>query len=294
MITRTTERGDICSIIKTNAKPIPSFDRQKYKPVSYVFDDEIKEWVSVYFHSGPNLPTTGGGAQCIWLRNNAQIDDVYEFGIKLTSMNLGASSAKIAAYAMYQRQQLAAKHGLAPCVHGMCCFKWYDVNDKSVQIYWGYLTSIADTDSCDFPINENAEHRFNKYCKELQHIKDEIDSVASILDGITTGRQYTRIMENIYEELDYVDPDRLDFHDWCNDNDENPYDFDGLREGLNDLSIQGLQHDYQPIGSVYPDGAMMGGDLHYNNVGLWQGDLVCIDFGYHCVENAGRNDYVKI
>lgn len=34
----------------------------------------------------------------------------------------------------------------------------------------------------------------------------------------------------------------------------------------------------------------LGGDLHDGNCGLWQGNLVCIDFGYHSATITGRKD----
>lgn len=34
----------------------------------------------------------------------------------------------------------------------------------------------------------------------------------------------------------------------------------------------------------------LGGDLHDGNCGLWQGNLVCIDFGYHSATITGKRD----
>ena len=55
------------------------------------------------------------------------------------------------------------------------------------------------------------------------------------------------------------------------------------------IHLISLEQDSERIEAVmnqytnFEDDAVMGDDLHMNNVGLWKGNLVAIDFGYHCV-----------
>ena len=270
--------GIFRSIVKVATKPTPSFPKQKYVPDQYLWDDELKEWVSFYWLSR-NWDSDASGAQCFWLDNNAQVNNSDEFGIKITSQNLGESKAKSAAFAMYQRQRLAAEEGLAPPVHGMCCFRYYNKVFNEVRTYWGYLSCRADTESIE--MDNDVRNEFDEYYREQQYKWQKLDEVESLLYDMGVG---SAVLNNIKEDIG-EHPDSLDFHDWCLDNErEEYYGFDDLKESLQNLSICGLQNDYRPIGETYACCRGMDGDLHSRNIAMWNGDLVSIDFGYHCVE----------
>jgi hypothetical protein len=276
--------GDLCSVVKPSSNPAPSFDGQQYAPIQYLYDTELNEWVSFYWVDH-HLHSDDGGAQCIWLINNAEIDNEDHFGIKLTSINLSGNKAKVAAYAMYQRQKLAASKELAPPVHGMCCFKAYNKNTQELHTYWGYLSSVADTDAvsdyyvCADDCDEYLDYLGNQEEKhsKAEEIRDSLEDL-----GIY-GRDVDRIMDSIYCEIG-LHPDDICFSDWCEENGYEVLDgLSNLRDSLSDLSIAGLQQDFNPIGTPFNRG-WMGNDLHKRNLALWRGELVAIDFGYHCVQ----------
>lgn len=285
--------GNLVSVVKPNNRTAPSFEGQKYKPTSYLFDEELNEWVSFYWLPYDEYHTNAGGTQCTWMNNNAKVNNKDHFGIKLTAQNHGTGNAKTAALAMYQRQKLAAENGLAPPVHGLCCMKGYNKEDRKIITFWGYLSCRAELDC----IGENPEAlaAFEEYVDECREKWDKIEEIESMLDDISwiSGRTQNRVLSFIKEDVScYGHPDDISFYDWCNDNDYNPLAIGDLRDELNALDAAGLQHDFFPIGNKYPHGSYMGSDLHEANVGMWNGRVVCIDFGYHCLNERNRWDAV--
>lgn len=273
--------GAFVSIVKVAPNAAPSFDGQQYAPLQYLWDDELKEWVSFYWLDR-HLRSDDGGAQCIWIDNDAEVENPNEFGIKLTSMRVGPdSNAKSCAYAMYQRNKAAAENGLAPPVHGMCCFKAYDKSSKELHTYWGYLVSRADTFAIQDSVTDPDQcDEYDDYICEQQEKHDKASDVKTILEdlGIYTGR----IMDDIYDEIG-PHPDDINFFDWCEENGVDYIDSSDLNRSLRGISLVGMQSDWAPVGTPMVRGRM-GGDLHQRNLALWNGEIVCIDFGYHCVE----------
>lgn len=279
--------GDLVSVVKPITKTPPSFDGQKYSAAAYLFDKELNEWVSFYWMTQSEYSDNGSGSQCAWLRNNAHVNNKDHFGIKLTGQNHGNGSAKTAALAMYQRQKLAAEHNLAPPVHGLCCVKVWNKEYKRVNTYWGYLTCRAELGA----IGENPDSlaEFEVYVDELRQRWDRLDEIEELLDNTEWVPLYTQksIVEDIRNHLD-THPDDISFYEWCYENEYDPLDIGSLKEDLLALDAKGLQHDFFPIGSKYPSHSFMGGDLHESNVALWNGNPVCIDFGYHCLGERNR------
>jgi len=284
--------GNLVSVVKPSNRTAPSFEGQKYKPTSYLFDEELNEWVSFYWLPYDEYHTNAGGTQCTWMNNNAKVNNKDHFGIKLTAQNHGSGNAKTAALAMYQRQKLAAEHGLAPPVHGLCCMKGYNKEDRKIITFWGYLSCRAELDC----IGENPEAlaAFEEYVDECREKWDKIEEIESMLDDVSwiSGRTQSRVLAFIKDDMGCYHPDDVSFYDWCNDNDYNPLAIGDLRDELGNLDAAGLQHDFFPIGSKYPHGSYMGSDLHEANVGMWNGRVVCIDFGYHCLNERNRWDAV--
>jgi hypothetical protein len=279
--------GNIVSVVKPIKHTAPSFEEQMYKPTAYIFDKELNEWVSFYWMTKNEYNTSGGGTQCSWIKNNAHVNNANHFGIKLTAQNLGTGNAKTAALAMYQRQKLAAEHGLAPPVHGLCCVKVWNKADNKVFTLWGYLSCRAEMGVIGE--NPDALAEFEFHLDECREKWDRFDEISEMLDdtewlSLSTQRE---ALANISNDLG-THPDDLSFFDWCHENDYDPLDIGDLKDELLSLDASGLQHDFFTIGSKYPDRSYMGGDLHEGNVGLWQGNPVCIDFGYHCLNERNR------
>jgi hypothetical protein len=280
--------GNIVGVVKPIKNTAPSFEEQKYKPTAYIFDKELNEWVSFYWMTTEEYHTNGGGTQCCWISNNAHVNNANHFGIKLTAQNLGTGNAKAASLAMYQRQKLAAEHGLAPPVHGLCCVKVWNKTNNKVNIFWGYLSCRAELGM----ISENPEvlAEFEVYLDECREKWDRFDEISQMLDdtdwlSLTTQR---RVLADIGDDIGIMHPDDISFFDWCHDKGYEPLDIGDLKYELCSLDASGLQHDFFPIGSKYPKKSYMGSDLHEGNVGLWQGNPVCIDFGYHCLDERNR------
>lgn len=279
--------GNLVSVVKPNNRTAPSFEGQKYKPTAYLFDEELNEWVSFYWMTAEEYFTNGGGTQCTWMKNNAHVNNENHFGIKLTAQNHGTGNAKAASLAMYQRQKLAAEHDLAPPVHGLCCVKVYSKAENKIVTFWGYLSCRAELECIDDNPDSLAE--FEEYLEECREKWERYEEIENMLDDTCWISSYAqkRALDSIKEDIgDH--PDDLDFRGWCYDNDKDALDIGDLRYELTNLDAQGLQHDFFPVGSKYPNHSYLGGDLHDANVGLWKGKPVCIDFGYHCLSERHR------
>lgn len=279
--------GNLVSVVKPSNRTAPSFEGQKYKPTAYLFDEELNEWVSFYWMTAEEYFTSGGGTQCTWMKNNAHVNNENHFGIKLTAQNHGTGNAKAASLAMYQRQKLAAENDLAPPVHGLCCVKVYSKAENKVVTFWGYLSCRAELECIDDNPDSLAE--FEEYLEECREKWERYEEIENMLEDISWLSSYAQNRALGYIKEDIGDhPDDLDFRGWCYDNDKDALDIGDLREELTNLDAQGLQHDFFPLGSKYPSHSYMGGDLHDNNIGLWKGTPVCIDFGYHCLSERHR------
>lgn len=281
--------GNLTTVVRPIDKSAPSFDGEKYKANAYLFDEELNEWISFYWITAEEYNTNGGGTQCTWMKNNAQVNNENHFGIKLTAQNLGSGNAKAAALAMYQRQKLAAEHDLAPPVHGLCCVKVFSKVEKKVVTFWGYLSCRAELGGIGE--NPDALAEFEVYVDECREKWEKIDEIENMLNDVDwlSGRTQNRVLEFIRDDMEcYEHPDDISFFDWCMNNGYNPLDIGDLQDELSKLDADGLQHDFFPLGSKYPTGSYMGSDLHEGNVALWNDKAVCIDFGHHCLEGRNR------
>ena len=271
--------GKFATVVRV-PKSAPSFDGQEHTPVQYLYDEELQEWVSFYWMD-KKIRVSGGGAQSDWLENNADANDATEFGLKITTECLGNGTAKSAAFAMYQRQKAAAEIGCAPPVHGMCCVKAYDKKNKRLTTYWGYLSCVAYDVGC---VSEDSDalSEYEAYVSEQADKWEKYDEIDSLLDdmGIYANRIRCDIQAEIGEH-----PDNLDYETWCEDNGYSPFEgVSNLRRNLRGIDLTDFQSDWDKIGVVFEsDERQMGGDLHRNNIGYWNDDVVCIDFGHHCI-----------
>lgn len=258
----------------------------------------------------------GAGAQTDFFRNNAEIDNPKQFGIKLFSTS-------IEAYAAFQRQRLAAKARVAPPVG--CMVQW-KVGRWS---RWGYKTCIADT-SCPthavlLAVPE-ALKRYNAWAKWADRTEFSLSDNLDFFRRDTDWRLHFkrdadgRIVEKDYAYVrrplrDLLQDPRLEGFDidengnprdfrpkWCINNYDAACKLSRLAKKLKDISLTGAQYDN--LWEIHDDGsysfhrdprlelgsnwkksdrATMGNDLHNGNIGVWRGRAVCIDFGFHCV-----------
>jgi hypothetical protein len=287
-----TSVGELKSVVRPVTGKAPSFEGEQFKAKSYVFDAELNEWVSFYWILAHSANRDSCGNQCDWYDNNAEVENEEHFGIKLTDQNLGTSNAKAAALAMYQRQKLAADNGLAPPVHGMCCVKFYRKDSSEIGTAWGYLSSRAVTDF-DPVENPNSLYAFEEYLEECKNAWDKYEELESYLESCDwiDGYNQRRMLSDARDCIGYPHPEDVSFTTWCYDNEMPVHDLDGLQEELADLDAAGLQHDFFPLGHKYPENTNMGYDLHDQNVALWQGKIVCIDFGHHCLGKRYKDEH---
>ena len=225
----------------------------------------------------------GDGCQTSFFRNNAEVNNPNQFGLKMFNTS-------VEAFAAYQRQTLAAREGLAPPVGVMV--RWIVKNHKGRTVNrWGYETCLAD-------VSEHA-----RKCAQIRGCpivgKAYGEFYMAYTDGNNRCRPYSKhSVEAFFEELNtmqYDDPNAID-----------PYSSmstsvgeGSLRSRLMDISLVGTQYDN--LASIYDmgeswsengrlflgstvtedDDMYMSNDLHRGNLGLWQGSPVVVDFGYH-------------
>lgn len=79
------------------------------------------------------------------------------------------------------------------------------------------------------------------------------------------------------------------------DVDYNDYYLPGkVQEKLKGFTADGLQHGGCPLGTQIENSERdLCGDMHSGNCGIWQGEPVAIDFGWHCWTQGRRHEAVK-
>lgn len=252
----------------------------------------------------------GCGAQTDFFRNGAEVNNPKQYGIKLFSTS-------IEAFAAFQRQRLAAKVKAAPPVG--CMVQW-KVGRWS---RWGYKTCIADTSSTlmvSLLCHPSAMKLYKKWAKwaavEDNSLTDNFEDFKRDTDPLLVWQRDAKgdILRNAKgewvrrPEADLAADPRLVKTGWGY---KPKWDVDGfepeakgsiLSKKLRSIDLTGTQYDnlwdlhddgtftFDPdprleLGSEWmdDDGATMGNDLHGGNVGVWRGNAVCIDFGFHCV-----------
>jgi hypothetical protein len=256
---------------KTKNKAYPRFKHDR------IVNHPILGKVKVYnFKNHPNHDDDG--AQSSFFRNNAQVNKSKQFGIKMFNTS-------IEAFAAYQRQALAAQEGLAPPVGKMV--RWVIKGNKIRRTVnrWGYETAIAD---CSTPARIQATVLG---CPRLEHEYREYLSVYDRKDSVLEMEHFLEYKEG------ECSGDGTYFSSFSAQSVSNAAG--SLRMRLMNISLIGTQYDN--IASIIDDGGswdennrlrlgqtvvekddyLMCTDLHRGNLGLWKGDPVVIDFGYH-------------
>jgi len=232
------------------------------------------------------------GCQTSFFRNNAAINNAKQFGFKMFNTSIEALAA-------YQRQSLAAHEGLAPPVGKMIRWVIQDTHRGRKVNRWGYETALAETSAaariqatilgCPRLINDYAAY---VRVHELKY--GSIASMQSFLD---------------FKEQDSDGADGRYFSQFSAISTTNVAG--SLRMRLMSISLVGTQYDN--ITAIYDDGEKwsdnprlrlgqtvtakdeyyMSNDMHRGNLGLWKGEPVVIDFGYHIAVPEYR-DYDNI
>ena len=259
---------------KTKKQSYPHFTHTQI-----VNHDIIGRCKVYHFNRVPS--SADSGSQTDFFPNGAEVDNPKQYGIKLFSTS-------IEAFAAYQRQKIAADAGLAPPVGVMVRFVIRDKKHNRSVNRWGYETCLAD---CSTFARMTAlvlsspyvTSYYEKFCKE----SNLLPWTQYSLD------QYKKSVDKLYE----AGIIRYSFNSISQ---ECP-DAESLRFRLRDLNIIGTQYD--DISEAYTsddfceawrnprlrlgetwkksDDPYMLNDVHSFNIGLWKGDAVCIDFGYH-------------
>lgn len=219
------------------------------------------------------------GCQTSFFRNNAEVDNPKQFGFKMFNTSIEALAA-------YQRQSLAAHEGLAPPVGKMIRWIIQDTNRGRTVNRWGYETALADTTpaarveatilGCPRLTNEYAAYVRNHGLK--QGSAASMESFLNFMEGDADadGRYFSQFSAISCTNI-----------------------AGSLRMRLMSISLVGTQYDN--ITAIYDDGEKwsdnprlrlgqtvterdeyyMSNDMHRGNLGLWRGEPVVIDFGYH-------------
>lgn len=236
------------------------------------------------------------GCQTNFFRNNAEVNNSKQFGLKMFNTS-------VEAFAAYQRQKIAADAGLAPPVGMM--IRWIIhrgglYRDRKIN-RWGYETALADcspharhvaqilsspaiTDSFLAYLKENGiTDRNDPFTKKnvrgfFNLWENEHDGFCSDFDSIPANAIGDLVDVDPYSPLEFISENNI-------------------RTRLMNLDINGTQYDdisdydgdnrpwgdYLRLGMCYNEdhNARMGNDLHRGNMGLWKNSPVVVDFGYH-------------
>jgi len=235
--------------------------------------------VKVY-NIGKYPPIISSGCQSNFFSNNAEMNNPTEFGIKMFNTS-------IEAYAAYQRQSLAAREGLAPPVGLMV--RWITKNHKGRTVNrWGYETCIADVSG------------YAQMYAQIRGCPKMIKAYNDLLKWHTNNSRYVRpkAKKHVTAFFNYLS----DYESYDGENDayssmSSSVGQGSIRTRLMDISIVGTQYDN--LAEVFDmgeewnerlrlgqtvtedDDMYMSNDLHRGNLGLWMGNPVVIDFGYH-------------
>lgn len=233
--------------------------------------------VKVYsFDQYPRIFKSGERAH--FFHNNAEVNNKTQFALKLFHH-------PIEAFAAFQRQQLAAEKSFAPPVGQMirCNIKVTAKNKTRMVEKWGYETGLAD-------ISKNSVllasiigspwliQQYAVFCKKNSKIKPySIRSINSYWKSIDEDAS----MESLHSRtaLCHIrDRESLRYKMAAIDITDTQYD------DLSGVLDMGMPWDNRlTIGETWKaeDGAVMANDLHSENIGLWNGNPVVIDFGFH-------------
>lgn len=225
------------------------------------------------------------GAQSDFYTNNATPNNSRQFGIKIFNTS-------IEAFAAYQRQSLAAEQGLAPPVGKMV--RWIikaNGNHNTVN-RWGYETCLAvttPTAHIEATIRgcPRLEYEYSNFVRDKSLMMWNPMSMETFLRH--------KECENEEQGFSHSDPKYFSAFSAISLTTHSG----SLRMRLMEICLVGTQYDN--ISKIQDDGELwrdnprlrlgvkvvenddycMSNDMHRGNLGLWKGNPVVIDFGYH-------------
>lgn len=258
----------------------------------------------------------GAGAQTDFFLNNAEVNNPKQFGIKLFSTS-------IEAFAAFQRQRLAAKARVAPPVSCMVQWKVGRWSRWGYKTCIADTSCSMEATILAHPVARRRYNAWAKWANRTQYtIKENKEAFRADTEWnlqyqrnakgnlVEVGFAYVRrplrelLNDSRLEGFDRgLDGLAREFRPkWCIDNFDAASSGSNLRKTLEGISLTDTQYDnlweihddgnYSfhrderlELGSdwIARDGATMGNDLHFGNIGVWRGRAVCIDFGFHCV-----------
>lgn len=220
------------------------------------------------------------GCQTSFFRNHAEVNNAKQFGFKMFNTS-------IEAFAAYQRQSLAAHEGLAPPVGKMIRWVIQDSHRGRMVNRWGYETALADT---------TPAARVKATILGCPRLTNDYAAYVRV-HGLKQGSAASMESFLNFMEQDSDGVDGRYFSQFSAISNTNVAG--SLRMRLMNISLIGTQYDN--ITAIYDDGKqwkdnprlrlgqtvtadddyMMSNDMHRGNLGLWNGEPVVIDFGYH-------------
>ena len=267
---------------KKNKTPYPHFTHTRIDEHPIIGKCKV-------FHMDKYPKSTDCGSQTDFYTNGAEVDNPKQYGIKMFNTS-------IEAFAAYQRQKIAAAERLAPPVGMMVRFVIRDKRRNRSVNRWGYETCLADCSTFARKValilsSPYVRSFYESFCRERNIPVYTPSSV----------NKYERIVNRQYD----MGETRYAFGMIS----QSSPDSASLRFRLSRLSIVGTQYD--DISEVYTsdsfhdawknprlrlgetwnegDDGFMFNDIHQFNIGLWKGECVCIDFGYHICCPSYRN-----
>ena len=232
------------------------------------------------FNIGKYPTPDDDGCQTSFFTNNAEVNNPRQFGFKMFNTS-------VEAFAAYQRQTLAANAGLAPPTGKMIRWIVKSYNGRTVN-RWGYETALAD---CSIPARLKATilscpqvtRWYADYVRKNGYKMYSKSSMDAFLEHAET-ECYENANGRFFSQFSCASITSVE---------------GSLRQRLMGVSIIGTQYDN--LTAINDDGGMwednprlrlghtvtqdddmyMSNDLHRGNIGLWKGNPVVIDFGYH-------------
>jgi hypothetical protein len=270
------------SLVVNSTEPL-TFDGMQWVPYGTYFDTELQCQVDLFHPTDDMLRRiTDSGSQWLFFMNNANRNNDNQYAIKILKYPYRSSqdTSREEAFSTFQRQQLASLAGLAPPCQRMVKIMGKDKENRP-KVYWGYTTSVASNIG-EYGSAECYEDEFQDWYHEKRQAWDAIESLRSAYDNLIS---YCSDVEDMTDEAEQTVEENYPSHiesveEYC---EWRGYDLCGdLKESLENVDISGTQVYHEALGVVYTTGHL-GSDLHSANIGTYQGNTVCIDFGYHSI-----------
>lgn len=227
------------------------------------------------------------GCQSDFFPNGAEVNNPNQYAIKMFNTS-------IEAYAAWQRQKIAADEGLAPPVGKMVLWIVRPRTNKArTRNRWGYESCNADcsvharlcAEILGSPVIQGMYLNYIRFYGLRSMSKSSVKKFWKSIDADVN--EESNWMDS-FNAIDAVrDPMSLKYR--IMELDIGNTQYDDLSE--TDTSEDAWKNPRLRLGETWneDDNPYMMNDLHRGNLGLWNGNPVCIDFGYHIACPTYRN-----